>query len=69
MTKRKGIDFYPTKKKTQIAKDIFGILGITPDANDFSEETVSGGGGTVTKQGWGKIMRRLEEMSNERDVE
>jgi len=47
--KTKGEDFFPEKEKTQITREIFQILGLTEDVNDFSEDTESGGGSTVTK--------------------
>lgn len=59
---RKGNDLYPSFGKTDIPREIFKVLGIIEDTNDFSEDTISGGGSTVTKQAWGKILNRLQEL-------
>ena len=42
-------DYFPQKLKTEIPRDVFEILGIDEDKFDFSEDTDSGGGSTVTK--------------------
>lgn len=55
-------DYFPKKLKTEIPRDVFEILGIEEDKFDFSEDTDSGGGSTVTKQAWGKILKSLLSM-------
>jgi len=52
-------DYYPEMTKTEIPREVFKILGIEEDRFDFSEDTESGGGSTVTKQAWGKILKSL----------
>ena len=56
-------DFYPSLNKTEIPEQIFKILGIQSDALDYCRHTISGGGSTVTKQAWGKILKKLELLS------
>lgn len=63
--KTKGKDFYPSKSKTDIPREVFKMLGIEEDINDFSENTISGGGSTVTKQAWSKILKRLTELKEQ----
>jgi len=61
-------DFYPSINKTDIPEHIFQILGIKSDALDYCKHTTSGGGSTVTKQAWGKILKRLELLSERVDL-
>ena len=59
---KKEDDYYPKLSKTEIPRLVFKILEIEWNSFDFSEETMSGGGSTVTKQAWGKILKRLTEL-------
>jgi hypothetical protein len=59
-------DYFPNKLKTEIPREVFEILSIEEDKFDFSEDTNSGGGSTVTKQAWGKILKRLLELKEKR---
>ncbi|HPM89506.1 MAG TPA: hypothetical protein PK946_01960 [Tenuifilaceae bacterium] len=61
-------DFYPYLNKTEIPEQIFKILGIKSDALDYCKHTISGGGSTVTKQAWGKILKKLELLSERLDL-
>lgn len=60
---QKRQDFYPLIKKTDLPELVFKILGIESDVYDYCKHTDSGGGSTVTKQAWGKILNRLEQLS------
>jgi len=60
--KKKGNDLYPEIVKTEIPREVFKILGIEVDDKDFCKDTPSGGGSTVTKQAWGKLLKRLKEL-------
>lgn len=62
MPKTKGKDYYPNLEKTEVARRVLEILELPVDKNDFSEETTSGGGGTCSKQAWGKVLKKLEEL-------
>lgn len=57
-------DFHPNISKTNMPKKIFEILNLTFDEFDSSENTESGGGSTVTKQAWSKILKKLEDLKN-----
>lgn len=61
---KKEVDYYPHLLKTDIPREVFKLLKIAEDKFDFSEDTESGGGSTVTKQAWGKILTRLEELKD-----
>jgi len=61
MGKTKGTDFFPMLKKTDIPRKIFELLELQWDENDSSEKTESKGGGTCTKQAWGKILKKIIE--------
>jgi len=60
---KKRQDFYPLIKKTDLPELVFKTLGIESDVYDYCKHTDSGGGSTVTKQAWGKILNRLEQLS------
>lgn len=57
-------DFHPKILKTNIPKIIFDLLGIQEDEFDFSEDTPSGGGSTVTKQAWSKMLKEIEGLKS-----
>lgn len=61
-------DFYPSIRKTDIPEHVFKLLGIQSDDLDYCKHTISGGGSTVTKQAWGKILRRLEKLNERIDL-
>jgi hypothetical protein len=65
---QKRQDFYPLIKKTDLPELVFKILGIESDVYDYCKHTDSGGGSTVTKQAWGKILNRLELLSKSVDL-
>lgn len=62
-------DEYPNYLKTDIPVEIFKLLGISSEPDkDFCIDKESGGGGTVTKYAWSKILRRVEELSTVYDL-
>ena len=50
--------YHPRINKTDIPREVFAILNLTFDELDDATDSPSGGGSTVTKQAWSKILKK-----------
>jgi hypothetical protein len=57
-------DYHPGINKTDMPREVFAILNLTFDEFDDATDSPSGGGSSVTKQAWSKILKKLEDLKD-----
>ena len=58
--------YHPRINKTDIPREVFAILNLTFDELDDATDSPSGGGSTVTKQAWSKILKKTRRFKRYR---
>jgi hypothetical protein len=59
-------DYHPGINKTDMPREVFAILNLTFDELDDATDSPSGGGSTVTKQAWSKILKKTRRFKRYR---
>lgn len=58
---------YSKLTKVEVQQEVFRLLGLNHEETDNSENTESGGGSTITRDAWIKVLNKIAEILNEKN--